>query len=346
MESDKSFADGRVKMKDRAHSDMLDLLRIVAMMMVLLVHIPIYIKLPMTFPNGQYGVAVFFVLSGYLIMESLNHEDNLWQFYKKRLIRILPEYYMILIAGVVIWDFCLGQMPKDNLLHLGWLRYFLCLNTILPSDNYYYWNDLWGLWTISCFMFFYLVAPLLKKCIKSFRMSLVFLVGSVVAGYVVKKVLVLLLAGQAIDSVDMFAGDTPFFNLMIFMIGVSAWYAVRDNKVQIYLVCCIAAVAVLLFVNCGNRITWGLLAVAALLAGKEVLVANKCVKGIISIVSKYSFTIYLVHFPVFQILSYLVKDKISNGMYAVIALLLIVAVTYLVHNVADWIVHHIRRIGR
>ena len=94
---------------------MMDVLRIIAMVMVLLVHIPIYIPLPYSFPNGQYGVAIFFVLSGYLIMESLEHTQSVKKFYQKRLIRILPEYYIILIIGIIIWDKLFRQMPTFRL---------------------------------------------------------------------------------------------------------------------------------------------------------------------------------------------------------------------------------------
>jgi peptidoglycan/LPS O-acetylase OafA/YrhL len=321
-------------MKGAARNRMLDILRIIAMLMVLMVHIPIYVHLPVTFPNGQYGVAVFFVLSGFLIMESLEREHSVRRFYRKRLLRILPEYYIILLTGMIVWDILLGQMPKD-VLHLGWFRYFLCLNTIVPSGNYYYWNDLWGLWTISCFMFFYLVAPLIKKWVTDFRKSLVFLAGSIVLGYAVKKLIVIALAGTAMDSVEMFAGDTPFFNLMIFALGVCAWYALREGKETLYLMMCIALVGGLLFFGISNRMTWGALTVVALLAGRGISIQNQHLGGIIDVVSRYSFTIYLVHFPVFQILEYAVGERMSNAVYALVAAVLIVAVSVGIHRLAE-----------
>lgn len=322
-------------MRGAERNRMLDILRIAAMFMVLLVHIPIYVKLPVTFPNGQYGVAVFFVISGFLIMESLERESNLFKFYKKRLLRILPEYYLILLAGVIIWDKLLGQMPSDGLLHIGWIRYFLCLNTVLPSDNYYYWNDLWGLWTISCFMFFYLVAPIIKKWSKNFYSSLVGLGLSVVFGYVIKKIVVICLAQSGADSVEMFAGDTPVFNLMFFLLGVCAWYAQREKKTQQYLSLCTALFVVCLFLGRNNRMTWGLLTVIVLLMGKDISIKSGIVNKIIDVVSAYSFTIYLVHFPVFQILKYTLGDKLGNCMYVVVSFTLIIVIAIATHKLSE-----------
>lgn len=320
------------------HNIILDLLRIIAMGMVLLVHIPIYIKLPWTFPNGQYGVAVFFVLSGYLIMESLERSKGILEFYKKRLLRILPEYYMILILGILVWDILLHKMPADSLLHLGWLRYFLCLNTWIPSNDYYYWNDLWGLWTISCFVFFYLVAPLLKKWIRNFKMSLVALAGSVVVGYgcklIVKKVMITI----GLENADIFSGDTPMFNLMIFMIGVCAWYAAKEGKRELYLFGCAIMVAAMLFLGKANRITWGLLAVILLLAGLQLTVQNHVLQICIRILSKYSFTIYLIHFPIFQIVQEVLGENCNQLVYTVVATVLIIAGTYVIHNLSEHLI--------
>lgn len=66
-------------------------------------------------------------------------------------------------------------MPADSMLGIGWLRYFLFLNGIVPSSQYYYWNDLWGLWTMSCFMLYYILAPIIRKYVKNYRASLFFL---------------------------------------------------------------------------------------------------------------------------------------------------------------------------
>lgn len=317
---------------------MMDVLRIIAMVMVLLVHIPIYIPLPYSFPNGQYGVAIFFVLSGYLIMESLEHTQSVKKFYQKRLIRILPEYYIILIIGIIIWDKLFRQMPTDNLLHLGWLRYFLCLNTILPSNDYYYWNDLWGLWTISCFMFFYLIAPLLKKITSNYKRSIYMLLISGVGCYGIKQILQSLLIKINIPQAELFSGDTPFFNLMIFMIGISTWYAVKEKKESIYLMLCIVVIAIMIFMEKSNRITWGLFAAAFIILGSKVQIKNEIFTKVIEKISAYSFTVYLVHFPVFQILGQMGMKNRTSVYYLSTAIVIIIFAAILIHNIAEKVI--------
>lgn len=47
---------------------------------------------------GYAGVDIFMFLSGFGLYYSLNRNGNLWSYYKKRLIRIFPSYFVIGIA--------------------------------------------------------------------------------------------------------------------------------------------------------------------------------------------------------------------------------------------------------
>lgn len=318
---------------------MFDLLRIIAMLMVLLVHVPMYISLPAFFWNGDYGVAIFFSLSGYLIMESLERTQSVKKYYLKRLIRILPEYYIILIIGIIVWDKMLRQMPQDNLLHLGWFRYFLCLNTVLPSNDYYYWNDLWGLWTISCFMFFYLVAPLIKKTINNYIQSIWLLVLSIIGCYSIRHILQNILVKLHIPQVDLFLSDTPFFNFMLFMIGVSTWYALREKRDCEYLILCIGLIALMIFFEKTNRITWSLIAAIFITLGNQFQIKMKrIIINIIDKISEYSFTIYLIHLPVFQILGQLEICNKKSISYISVVVITVIIVAIAVHNIAEKII--------
>lgn len=74
----------------------ISLLRIVAMLMVLSVHSGINSNWTKYTIAGQYGVTLFFTLSGYLILCSME-KKSCKEFYKKRILRIIPEYYTALI---------------------------------------------------------------------------------------------------------------------------------------------------------------------------------------------------------------------------------------------------------
>lgn len=75
-----------------------DILRCLAMCMVLVIHIGMQVPFPEGYNFswiyvGGKGVQLFFVLSGYLICSSVSRTKSIKYFYKKRIVRILPGYY-------------------------------------------------------------------------------------------------------------------------------------------------------------------------------------------------------------------------------------------------------------
>ncbi len=79
------------------------------------------------FLDGQFGVTIFFVLSGFLITTLLMREErqdgtiSLGGFYFKRVLRIFPVYFMLLLAykilqlsGALMWG-CLFALYHDRI---------------------------------------------------------------------------------------------------------------------------------------------------------------------------------------------------------------------------------------
>ena len=291
-----------------------DMLRVLATVMVFAIHFAGFRNLPkpnfifVLFRHLNYGVCLFFAMSGYLIMQSLENSANLKEYFIKRVSRIVPAYFAILIFGIIVWDIILGQMPEDSMLGIGWLRYFLFLNGIVPSNEYYYWNDLWGLWTMSCFMLFYLLAPFIKRYVKNYRASLVMVVCVIVAAYVYKAVEYKLLSAGNVPWAAELAGDSAVFNMISFSFGTAAWYAVKEGKSQNYLRIVVAALAVFLAIreDTFNRIIWSLLTVAFMLAMQNFSYTERTawIGRTLAFLSKYSFTVYLVHMPMIELTEY------------------------------------------
>ena len=75
----------------------LSILRIVACFMVVSIHTGINAGWTQYVEAGQYGVQLFFVLSGFLIFQSLSSGISVGAFYKKRVMRIVPEYWTALV---------------------------------------------------------------------------------------------------------------------------------------------------------------------------------------------------------------------------------------------------------
>lgn len=287
-----------------------DILRICAALMVFCIHLFIFVpELPRSvcdiLSNGGYGVSVFFVMSGFLIFESLKNSKSLKEYYVKRISRIVPSYYAILVLGIVVWDLVLHQMPADTYAHLGWLRYFLFLNTWIPSAEYGSWNNLWGLWTISCFMFFYLIAPALKKWIRSFERSVVFMIGMIIGTFVLSKVLTLVFTRLGASLPNMLACDIPLYSMNTFAMGICAWYAYREDKVKEYLRIMVLLLVGFVGLNMYNRMLWGVLAALVMMVFIDAGMANKKCESFLKLLGRYSFSLYLVHLPILRILEYM-----------------------------------------
>ena len=254
--------------------------------------------------NGAYGVSIFFVISGYLIFASLERTTSVKEFYRKRLVRILPAYYTILLFAYVVWDRGMGMMPEDTFGGLGWIRYIFCISTWIPSNAYDSWNNLWGLWTIPCFMFFYLIAPLLYRWVKKFSQAAVLLVlvigGTMVLAHVGSSVV----AGLGADGAASFGVDHPIYSLNTFFLGITAFLARKEGKEseRNYVKLLLGLLAGMMVLGVYNRVTWGILATLVMIVFMEFNVRQDGLRKVIKVMSRYSFSLYLVHLGVMRIL--------------------------------------------
>jgi peptidoglycan/LPS O-acetylase OafA/YrhL len=136
-------------------------LRAIAIIAVLLFHF-----FPKFFPNGFLGVDIFFVISGFLITKFLSDKDaTAWDFYKRRMLRILPAITLLLTFNICAGYFLYSSNLKDNLVNNIWASAFFTNNLYLNSLNSYFspdskYNSLLHLWSLAVEAQFYLIAPL------------------------------------------------------------------------------------------------------------------------------------------------------------------------------------------
>jgi len=92
----------------------IDGLRAIAVIPVILFHA----QIPL-FSGGFVGVDVFFVISGYLITglilaEARNNQYTIWGFYRRRIRRILPALFAVLISSSILaWQILLPEDFRD-----------------------------------------------------------------------------------------------------------------------------------------------------------------------------------------------------------------------------------------
>lgn len=145
------------------HIPSLDGLRAASFFIVFLSHAGLKGKVP-----GYFGLSVFFFLSGYLITTLLRREFDryadisLRQFYLRRVLRIFPPFYLVLLAAYTV---CVLGLWESSPLTPG-----AVVAQLAHATNYYivrngWWTGLapgtWVYWSLAVEEHFYLVFPLL-----------------------------------------------------------------------------------------------------------------------------------------------------------------------------------------
>lgn len=110
------------------------------------------------FSKGSIGVPIFFVISGYIMVFSTKNIDhsqhfrNIVSFYKKRIIRILPLYYLLTLFWIILGGSLFYYFQKEN---AGRLLYSLLF---LPQKKNF--PVLYLGWSLNYEMFFYFIFAL------------------------------------------------------------------------------------------------------------------------------------------------------------------------------------------
>jgi len=146
------------------HIASLDGIRACAVMLVFVAHAGLKGRVP-----GEFGVTVFFFLSGYLITTLLRveHERNgsisFRAFYLRRVLRIFPPFYLVLGAATVLWLLHVLPAPYPAFSWDG------VLSQVFFLTNYYivlhgWWDGhaqgTWIFWSLAVEEHFYLLFPL------------------------------------------------------------------------------------------------------------------------------------------------------------------------------------------
>jgi peptidoglycan/LPS O-acetylase OafA/YrhL len=141
---------------------------------------------PFIFQGGHLAVIFFFVLSGFLITHIIKTKLNddkfsVSNFYKKRVVRIWPLYYFIVILGLYVipqlgfmahnseWVDSLSQLNSEE---LKWTTIFYFV--VLPNLSLFYgtFEYIGHTWSIGVEEQFYLIWPLLMKWFKKNTLGL------------------------------------------------------------------------------------------------------------------------------------------------------------------------------
>ena len=291
---------------------------------------------------GAFGVDIFFCISGFMIM--FTTEKSTKYFFRKRLIRILPLYYLMTVGTymmLVLFPFLFQQTRHDPsylLKSLLFIPFDIGDGAIQPLVRI-------G-WTINCEMLFYLLFFI------SFHISIRYrgLICGTFLAVLVGMVQVLSPAIQslqaplsdALSPVLLFYGDPV---MLEFLFGILAYYLLRvlycrhaahPVSIAVSLVSCISIpVIFVLLAYFTPRINvigfrrlplWGLpalvLLILAFLAGLRLTMPRFLV-----LLGNVSYSLYLVHYYPVMFLDRAVFDFSSLSMMSVIGLVISIALS-------------------
>ncbi len=183
----------------------------------------------------------------------------------------------MVVVFVVLGLIQLAPWPADNT-GLYWLRYFFFLSTFIPANDIY-WTNLAMTWTVSYFLFFYLVAPIVYKYVNSYTKAWIAVLLSMICSKLIP---------------DGFLG--PVTGLYAFFLGVMIFYAIKENKAYNSLV--ISGIIAFVFYIYGVAYPYGdsfLISIIILCVLKiKISIKFPIIGTLIDFIDKHSYSIYLM----------------------------------------------------
>ena len=220
---------------DRLEKNNFDLLRLLFALTVCLVHayeLSGFQQLKWIAATFSSSVAVkaFFIVSGFLIFMSFERSPSLFSYARKRLRRIYPAYFAVIVGGAfALW--AVSTANGSDYFSLAWGKYVLAnlafMNFLQPTlPGVFDGNKLsavnGALWTLKIEVFFYLSVPLFAVLFRRYsRLAVLVLVYGLSVGY---ASLATLLAARTGSGIYAELGRQLPGQLAYFMAGAFLYY--------------------------------------------------------------------------------------------------------------------------
>jgi peptidoglycan/LPS O-acetylase OafA/YrhL len=262
------------------------------------------------FRNGWIGVDIFFVISGFLMWHLyINQIANreIAAFYVKRLRRLLPALSItILLSGLVF----IPRLPASQ--RISMIEELSAAS--LGLSNIYYWlidqhssnselRPLITLWSISLELQFYLIFPFIVFFVKKSTRKLFFLlcisfIVFLVLGYYSYETKLYTLPGKLCEFL---LGMLVASNLQKFEFSKKRFQAAN------FLFLSLILVSLFVELNDRNNMIWQVF--AACVSASYILfgffdTARGPLVRFLAMIGDYSYSIYLIHFPLFVFIGY------------------------------------------
>jgi len=278
---------------------------------------------------------VFFVISGYL-MARMFDEGTPAQFYGRRIRRLVPAYAVTIVVTLIAASFLtvpvdFAQATTQSLFAAGFISNlgFWLQSSYFSKAEF---NPLLNLWSLGVEMQFYLLIPFLYAFLKPRKRGTILLLALSFAAC---------LAAASISAKTAFF-HTPF-RVWEFLIGAYiAWYLPQKKQVggTVQSACLILLVAALLTPLKPNTLILGmdpglanltvcLLAGTILAFGMPHVFEKSLFGKTLNMLGRYSYSIYLVHFPIIVLFNYIPFGGTVLGTSSALAFVTLLALIFL-----------------
>ncbi len=324
----------------------IQILRGIAVTIVVLFHLGVsQLKL------GFLGVDVFFVISGFL-MAILCGKDSACGFYERRARRLLPAYFVTIVAVMVAAALVTLPLENKQVIQSSIFAAGFASNIGFWLQNSYFskaaFTPLLHLWSLGVEIQFYLIAPILYMLGRRWKWFLpFFLIGSLITCFLVTNI----------------SPKTSFFMMPLrvwqFLIGwLIAWHLTDEGAPKYHMrkipIGGLSAVVLVLalfiplnpqatsFVNGHPGLVSVLVCIATggiLVFGFPQFIERSLLGRSLEVIGNYSYSIYLVHFPVIVLALYVpfsgtnLNPKSVGDVFLII--LLIVVGSLMLHHLVE-----------
>ncbi|WP_370400800.1 acyltransferase family protein [Sulfitobacter sp. JB4-11] len=295
-------------------TDFITGLRAIAASMVVIIHKGAFDELGILGQTvtsaGKYGVDIFFVISGFTIAKTFGEATSFRHYLFRRLMRIVPLYWMVLVVATLLWQSGQFTLPYwMQLYDVGPDFYNLIVHmTMLSYLDYRIANSLLGVeWSIPIEVFSYVVMPAVLFLGRTIPRTLLALFG-----------LLLLTAILSHISKEIFGTSrpiswSPVASGHLFFVGVPAFYlrrkleAVEGLKVILWIAGALIMYAIAMALDFGGRDALIAVATAVLIIFVTPARAGWLTKVLTTrlmlFVGSVSYSLYLIHLLVAHILT-------------------------------------------
>ena len=326
----------------------LDFLRALAIILVLFFHLGFDF-----FKYGFLGVDIFFILSGFLMYKYFQTEFNnksVFKYYLNRAFRVIPLY---LIANLIVLLIAFFYLISPHEFYLI-IKHYLFSSYFLPNVGYWSEESYFGstifkpllnFWSLGVEIQFYLIFPLIFLFIKNrFNTKMFILIFLSLTGYVLFnsispktsffllptrlwEFLLGIYCAKYFKKLNNFKtnifGSISFIFIILFLIFLSfeQFYILEKNFYLFTIIIAIFTSVILIFgIN-------------------KSLIENFLLKKIFLTISKYSYSLYVVHFPIIVFINYYpFKGNIvdfENSLATVFTILIIIIVTIISYHIVE-----------